>query len=502
MAEQPSLPPTPGSSVSRASSVSSSTSTDFDTIRGNHSVAEFVAEIEGIIGHPVVVLTTGERGLMIYMRNLEPPIVATNVKMEPAVGECEVRDAQEARNRSAANRASGRKRVSPKSAKRQDDNIYFLAICEDGHSYNVSLSNLFISETAERDAERLQKQKVLVAPTGISAALEVADPSPRPFARPESDKGYGIALSNAETAHNRFQARQRLIDRRVKLCNWSVYVALAGLAIAIIDVEIQVGGYGSISQSFHLSTALRLVVLTLTIFLDALIIGHHVTEDQDSSTRAIASFNHVLVDLPFVLKTMLCERPLTLIAISGGVFWTSMTWVVTQCERYATDNSMSNAYYFFDYAWFEAVTFFAIGFGDIEMVTYCGRSAAILTGLVGTITSSLITVLVSQRMLLSLAERRVNQVVAESHLTNLDEEDDYITVKRAFAETEDRLRDIRNRQKQLGIHLANLSRIIDALSCVFVQKYGLKQTTVQIGQLTREVSMTTIASADTDADQS
>ena len=50
--------------------------------------------------------------------------------------------------------------------------------------------------------------------------------------------------------------------------------------------------------------------------------------------------------------------------------------------RYATDNSRSNAYYFFDYAWFEAVTFFAIGFGDIEMVTYCGRSAAILTGLV------------------------------------------------------------------------------------------------------------------------
>lgn len=27
-------------------------------------------------------------------------------------------------------------------------------------------------------------------------------------------------------------------------------------------------------------------------------------------------------------------------------------------------------------------TFFAIGFGDIEMVTYCGRSVAIITGIV------------------------------------------------------------------------------------------------------------------------
>lgn len=54
----------------------------------------------------------------------------------------------------------------------------------------------------------------------------------------------------------------------------------------------------------------------------------------------------------------------------------------------------------------------------MKVETYCGRGLAITIGIVGSIFSSLITVLLSQRMLLSLAERRVNQVIAESKLSN------------------------------------------------------------------------------------
>lgn len=79
---------------------------------------------------------------------------------------------------------------------------------------------------------------------------------------------------------------------------------------------------------------------------------------------------------------------------------------------------LPTSYFLADYAWFEAVTFFAIGYGDLKVETYCGRGLAITTGIVGSIFSSLITVLLSQRMLLSLAERRVNQVIAESKLAN------------------------------------------------------------------------------------
>lgn len=79
---------------------------------------------------------------------------------------------------------------------------------------------------------------------------------------------------------------------------------------------------------------------------------------------------------------------------------------------------MPTSFFLADYLWFEAVTFFAIGYGDLKVETYCGRGIAIVTGMLGSIFSALFTVLLSQRMLLSLAERRVNQVIAESKLVS------------------------------------------------------------------------------------
>jgi potassium intermediate/small conductance calcium-activated channel subfamily N len=125
------------------------------------------------------------------------------------------------------------------------------------------------------------------------------------------------------------------------------------------------------------------------------------------------------VDFPFVLKSLICDRPLTFVLVVSLTFWSTASWILTQCERYGSRNPfLSTTYYLSDYAWFEAVTFFAIGYGDIKVETYCGRGLAIFTGIVGSVFSAFITVLLSQRMLLSLAERRVNQVIAESQLTN------------------------------------------------------------------------------------
>uniref|UniRef100_A0A915ED51 Potassium channel domain-containing protein n=1 Tax=Ditylenchus dipsaci TaxID=166011 RepID=A0A915ED51_9BILA len=424
----------------------------------------------------------------------------------------------------------------------------------------------------------------------------------RRCSRRPGSKGYGVALSNAETARERFQRRRRLIERRLQLCNWSVYVALSGLLLSIVDVEIQVGEYGRTVQILYFTYFLRSSVILLTLLLDLLIIGHHWTEvqlavellicsccpfpgsqqlswpnlglvgarldrrvyipvhvlmtipmflrlylvgrfmvlhsatHQDSSTRAIASFNQVLVDFPFVLRSLLCERPLSILSIGTLAFWTVMSWIMTQCERYATNNSFSNAHYFLDYIWFEVVTFFAIGFGDIEMVTYCGRTVAIATGIVGTITSSLwwLRASLANCTNMKLLEfqwtwrvvrlrKRYESIIcgkgASSTLFHLrmaqrsllmsildfrscrwklrikkEEEDDVITVKRAFSETEDRLKQIRQRQKQLGAHLSHLAYIIDELSCVFIRKYALKKTTIRIGQLTKQFSVTSINS--------
>ncbi|KAI6213564.1 hypothetical protein M3Y94_00164700 [Aphelenchoides besseyi] len=454
-------------------------------------------------------------------------------------------------------------------------------------------------------------------------------------AGPQSKKRYGILVSK-QTVHERYKKRRLISDRRVKICDWSVGVALFGLFVSILHVELLIS-WGHGVEVGAISTFLRISIVLSTLVLDCLIVAYHWTEVaiisadtghsalcmtqrrriklilellicticpcagssttveqsdlisevsrppvlsggellglnahiplnvfltmpmfarlyllarfmvlhsalmQSAGTRTIASLNQIPVNFPFVLKSMLGERPLTLVIVVSVTYWASATWLITQCERFATERDpyLPTTNFLFDYAWFEAVTFFAIGYGDLKAVTLCGRTIAIFTGIVGTVFSSLITVLLSQRMLLSLAERRVNQVVSESQLQqkykhaaarvlqstwrvvrwqkrldgvnhgvslkttalhlrlaqrNLllsvldfrqirwklrlrtEEEDDIITIRRAFTETEDRLILLRQRQQQLGFHLQNLTSRVDRLACVLLTRYRLKET--------------------------
>lgn len=448
-------------------------------------------------------------------------------------------------------------------------------------------------------------------------------------------KGYGVAALSDEAVHERFRQRTAMLQRRIWICDWSLYVALLGLALAIFDVEIVVAS-GHAAQAPLISFFIRLVVIILTLLLDVLIVAYHVAEMQiiqvdtghmpvgmsrmrrvqllielvicsccpfpgyeevawprlsgqsgshfhfhhfsrqplppiriplstlmtipmflrlylvgrymvlhssiiqDASTRAIAAINRISVSFPFVLKSLVCERPLTLVSGAALGFWVISSWIMTQCERYTSDNKRRNFHYLSDYAWFVAVTFFGIGYGDVQAETYCGRAIGITTGIVGSVFSSLLTVLLSQHMLLSIPEKRVNQVIAESWLSTLhkhaaarvlqstwrvvrlrkkiecmspsscgktmfhlrmaqrnlllsvydfrrcrwklrirrEEEDDVITVKRAFMETEERLRLLRRNQRVILDRVRLLTIQIDRLAALILARFGNVQSSV------------------------
>ncbi|KAH7730489.1 Protein KCNL-4 b [Aphelenchoides avenae] len=352
-------------------------------------------------------------------------------------------------------------------------------------------------------------------------------------------KGYGVAALSDEAVHERFRQRTAMLQRRMWICDWSLYVALLGLALAIFDVEIVVAS-GHAAQAPLISFFIRLVVIILTLLLDVLIVAYHVAEMQDASTRAIAAINRISVSFPFVLKSLVCERPLTLVSGAALGFWVISSWIMTQCERYTSDNKRRNFHYLSDYAWFVAVTFFGIGYGDVQAETYCGRAIGITTGIVGSVFSSLLTVLLSQHMLLSIPEKRVNQVIAESWLSTLhkhaaarvlqstwrvvrlrkkiecmspsscgktmfhlrmaqrnlllsvydfrrcrwklrirrEEEDDVITVKRAFMETEERLRLLRRNQRVILDRVRLLTIQIDRLAALILARFGNVQSSV------------------------
>uniref|UniRef100_A0A1I7UR46 CaMBD domain-containing protein n=1 Tax=Caenorhabditis tropicalis TaxID=1561998 RepID=A0A1I7UR46_9PELO len=81
------------------------------------------------------------------------------------------------------------------------------------------------------------------------------------------------------------------------------------------------------------------VLLTLPMFLRFFIVCRymvlHSSQHQDTATRTIASLNHIAVDFRFVLKSEMYERPLFVLSIASILFWCIVSWMLTQCERYA-----------------------------------------------------------------------------------------------------------------------------------------------------------------------
>lgn len=150
---------------------------------------------------------------------------------------------------------------------------------------------------------------------------------------------------------------------------------------------------------------------------------------QDTATRTIASLNQVAVDFQFVMKTKLSQHPLKIIFLFTLCFWIGITWTITQCERCGNayfHNHMSFSYsyasvydtysaeaafrQYMNFCWFVIVTYFSIGYGDIVPNTYCGRSLAILTGIVGLFVSSIFIAVMVQKIDLTRSEKQVNQV--------------------------------------------------------------------------------------------
>ncbi|CAJ0939552.1 unnamed protein product, partial [Mesorhabditis belari] len=429
-------------------------------------------------------------------------------------------------------------------------------------------------------------------------------------------KGYGVSAQSGEQARSHFKKRAGMLDVKLTLCDWTVFLSLAGLSLAIVDVELC--AFNTEFGSHHLenaSTVLRCIIIGLTFLLQLVLLGYHLTDIrvylietnseswrvgltferivqvlaeiaacaccpipakflwkdsvvwpflsgsplsahglikipthvlltlpmflrlylvgrymvlhsryyQDCATKTIASLNRVAVDFRFVIRSELYQRPLLFIFVFTICFWMVMAWMVTQCERYAYPN-LPGYQHLLDFIWFEIITFFSIGYGDIKVHTYCGRALAMVTALVGTIFSSILIALMARRMALSSSEKRVNHLIAESQLSlthkncaarvlqntwrtvlkrrevekegpgqkavmklraaqrallrailefrrsrwrlrmQMEDEDDYFIARRAFMETEERLSRVRKRQTQLNQQIGGLYEHVQSLT--------------------------------------
>ena len=118
----------------------------------------------------------------------------------------------------------------------------------------------------------------------------------------------------------------------------------------------------------------------------------------DASSRSIGAFNRIKFNTRFVLKTLMTICPGTVLLVFILSLFIIASWTLRACERYAKfllgfemiDYFMIHMYSNHDpkhhgnllnSMWLIAVTFLAIGYGDIVPNTYCGRAICVASGL-------------------------------------------------------------------------------------------------------------------------
>jgi potassium intermediate/small conductance calcium-activated channel subfamily N protein 3 len=115
----------------------------------------------------------------------------------------------------------------------------------------------------------------------------------------------------------------------------------------------------------------------------------------DASSRSIGAFNRIKFNTRFVLKTLMTICPGTVLLVFILSLFIIASWTLRACERLVYFKIHISPLSSFTYSnhdpkhhgnllnsmWLIAVTFLAIGYGDLVPNTYCGRAICVVSGL-------------------------------------------------------------------------------------------------------------------------
>ncbi|EGT42164.1 hypothetical protein CAEBREN_30148, partial [Caenorhabditis brenneri] len=171
-------------------------------------------------------------------------------------------------------------------------------------------------------------------------------------------------------------------------------------------------------KTFYTMNVLLSITMFLRLYWLCRVMLLHSRVFTDASSRSIAGLNRVNFNARFILKTLMTMCPGTMLMIFTAFLWIIAGWILRLCEReqFETDpNKDTNNY--INSIWLVAITFLSVGYGDIVPKTYCGRSMAIVTGILGTCASSMVVAVIARKLELTRAEKHVHNFMQDTQLT-------------------------------------------------------------------------------------
>uniref|UniRef100_A0A915L9X9 Calmodulin-binding domain-containing protein n=1 Tax=Romanomermis culicivorax TaxID=13658 RepID=A0A915L9X9_ROMCU len=236
-----------------------------------------------------------------------------------------------------------------------------------------------------------------------------------------------LILDGLILAYHWIEIKISMID--ITAHDWRVVITSRDIAHLVIEIiicsvcpiPINITVSWVILSPHHRRTRLTVVpfdsVLSILMFLRCYLIGRFMAlnsvQFKDAATRSIARLNRVTVNFAFVMKSLMSRHPIRVLSGFTVMFWICMSWILAQCERFTNipaDNDYLNC------VWFVVITFMSIGYGDVVPATYCGRTVAITTGIVGAGVSSALIAVMSMKLELSRAEKHVNNFMTDTKL--------------------------------------------------------------------------------------
>ncbi|KAA0162154.1 hypothetical protein FNF31_03389 [Cafeteria roenbergensis] len=137
---------------------------------------------------------------------------------------------------------------------------------------------------------------------------------------------------------------------------------------------------------------------------------------NSSNGRFIGALTNVEFDGSFILKTVLKERPVSvlLLTLGGLVLASSFAIHVIESVECAFYRSLGCApLTFLDSVWLVVITGLTIGFGDVTASTVGGRAVTVVGGLLGTLLTAVTIALTTEYLQLSRSESKVVTFLAK-----------------------------------------------------------------------------------------